>query len=369
MGKRVNTAVWIEKQNRWKINVQKDGVRKTFYSSIPGRNGMREANKKADAWLDENILNTNIKINGLLDEYLADIKERTSEANLIKEKYHIDNFIRPALKNKKIDNLTEQDLQNILNKAYKTKDSDGNEVFRSKKTLENIRGTINAFIKFCRKRKLTTLFPEDLSIPKGARTKPKRILQPDDLIKVFSIDTTVLRGKRCFDEYIYAYRFALITGLRPGELRGLKRKNLNGHSLIVENSINVHNQITDGKNTNATRMIYLSDTAYDIINSQLELKPNAEYIFDIASTSTFLHRWNKYCEENNITVISLYEMRHTFISIVKNLPEGSVKEIVGHSKNMDTFGIYGHKFHGDDQKTANLIEDIFAKILNPKNET
>lgn len=62
-------------------------------------------------------------------------------------------------------------------------------------------------------------------------------------------------------------------------------------------------------------------------------------------------------------------MRHTFISIVKNLPEGSVKGIVGHSKNMDTFGIYGHKFHGDDQKTANLIEDIFANILNSKNET
>lgn len=30
MGKRVNTAVWLEKQQRWQIKVQKDGVRKTF---------------------------------------------------------------------------------------------------------------------------------------------------------------------------------------------------------------------------------------------------------------------------------------------------------------------------------------------------
>lgn len=27
MGKRVNTAVWLEKQQRWQIKVQKDGVR------------------------------------------------------------------------------------------------------------------------------------------------------------------------------------------------------------------------------------------------------------------------------------------------------------------------------------------------------
>lgn len=55
MGKRVNTAVWLEKQQRWQIKVQKDGVRRTFTSSKPGRTGQREVNRKADAWLDEGI--------------------------------------------------------------------------------------------------------------------------------------------------------------------------------------------------------------------------------------------------------------------------------------------------------------------------
>ena len=52
MGKRTNTAVWEEKYQRWRIAVQKDGVRKQFYSSTPGRTGQREANAKADQWLD-----------------------------------------------------------------------------------------------------------------------------------------------------------------------------------------------------------------------------------------------------------------------------------------------------------------------------
>ena len=61
--KRTNTAVWMEKYNRWQIKVQKDGLRKTFYSSTPGRTGQREANAKADAWLDENVDRKSTRLN------------------------------------------------------------------------------------------------------------------------------------------------------------------------------------------------------------------------------------------------------------------------------------------------------------------
>lgn len=53
MGKRTNTARWTGKM--WRIDVQQDGKRKSFYSSRPGRTGQREANAKADAWLDDGI--------------------------------------------------------------------------------------------------------------------------------------------------------------------------------------------------------------------------------------------------------------------------------------------------------------------------
>ena len=67
--KRTNTAKWMEKQQRWQINVQKDGVRKSFYSGTPGRTGQREANRKADLWLDEDIKNQNAKVNQIYLEY------------------------------------------------------------------------------------------------------------------------------------------------------------------------------------------------------------------------------------------------------------------------------------------------------------
>ena len=40
MGKRTNTAVWLDKYGRWQIKVQKDGQRRTFTSSKPGRTGL-----------------------------------------------------------------------------------------------------------------------------------------------------------------------------------------------------------------------------------------------------------------------------------------------------------------------------------------
>ena len=42
MKKRTNTAFWVEKEKRWCIAVQKNGTRKRFYSSTPGRTGQRE---------------------------------------------------------------------------------------------------------------------------------------------------------------------------------------------------------------------------------------------------------------------------------------------------------------------------------------
>ena len=79
MKKRVNTAFWVEKESRWCIAVQKNGTRKRFYSSTPGRTGQREANAKADAWLDDSIRDGKKKVAALyaqwVEETEADLRD------------------------------------------------------------------------------------------------------------------------------------------------------------------------------------------------------------------------------------------------------------------------------------------------------
>ena len=82
MGLRTNTAVWLPNQNRWQIKVQKDGVRRTFTSTKPGRTGQREANRKADAWLDEGIRSTTKRCADVWAEYMISVKATGGTSNI-----------------------------------------------------------------------------------------------------------------------------------------------------------------------------------------------------------------------------------------------------------------------------------------------
>ena len=364
LGQRTNTAVWVDKYQRWQIKVQKEGVRKTFYSSKPGRTGQREANSKADAWLDLGIENPNRKVDELLDEFLLNIKEKTSNANYRKESTHVNRYIRPAIGRKKISSVTLEDLQTIIDKAFRTTNfKQDQEHELSRKSLMNIRATISAFLKFCRRKNLTNLTGDLLEIPKAARYQTKRVLQPESLRLLFNVDTTLYYGKRVFDPYIYAYRFAVLTGIRPGELRGLEKVDIHRNTVHLNKSINYHGEITRGKNANAVRTVVLSPLAMQVLAAQLAAEPKGKYVFPILSTRAFRACWQRYCRANDIEVISLYELRHTFVSIAKTLPEGMVKSIVGHSAQMDTFGIYGHALTSDAEDTSEALQLRFESLL------
>lgn len=358
MGKRVNTAKWDECAQRWKINVQKDGKRRSFYSSVPGRNGQREANAKADAWLDDGIENAASRVDTLFEEYLADLKIRTSYSNWRGEEYRWRVWIKPELGHMKLSRVTDQSLQDVINKAY--------TAGKSKKTLVGIRATLAGFFKYCRKCKASSYYPENIIIPNGASSGARSVLQPEHMRTLFSVDTTMLNGKRVFDDFIFAYRFQVLTGLRPGELIGLMRGDIHGTSIHISRSINIHREITTGKNANAIRSIALSQLATDVLQDQL-LQYDDLYIFgNITSEDNYRKRWKKYCEANGIPYVTPYELRHTFVSIAKILPDGQVKALVGHSQNMDTFGIYGHEINGEQKKTAAEINSLFKHILAPK---
>ena len=78
MSKRTNTAVWQEAYSRWRVAVQKDGQRRYFYSSTPGRTGQREANRKADAWLEDGIGAKVGRVEDVYKLWIEGLKQTTS---------------------------------------------------------------------------------------------------------------------------------------------------------------------------------------------------------------------------------------------------------------------------------------------------
>ena len=354
MSTRTNTASWVESRNRWQIKVQKDGERKMFVSSLPGRNGQREANRKADTWLDDGIVNENQRVNDLFAEFEKSIVASASTTDIRQVKTMGSVWILPAIGSKKISALCDQDIQDIYDAA--------NAKGRSRATIRDIRAVANRFFKWCRRKKYSTFWPEDTHIPQGARLKGKRIVQPADFIKFFNIDTYEYYGKRVKEPYILAYRFAILTGMRPGEMRGLKKSDCHGSRIYIKGAINSYDEHTQGKNDNAIRKVQLSALAQQVLETQLQ-QGTGEYVFDMPADEVYRKHLKRFCEDNNISYVSPYELRHTFVSAVKQLPEGLVKELVGHSRNMDTFGTYGHALDGEDEETSIAIIDVFERLI------
>ncbi len=370
MSKRTNTAKWMENRKHWRIDVQKDGMRKAFYSSLPGRKGQRECNAKADNWLDGDIIDQNIRVEKAFKHFIESMKENQNISSghwkkyQSKGKYHI----LPIIGKKKVSSLTDDDLQQIIDKAYNHKDKTQP---LSKKTYAGIRECVNSFIKYCRRKKLTTIFPE-LELPKNARTGERKILQPEDVKILFSKDYTFLRGKEVLDIYVNAYRFEVATGLRPGEIKGLKWMDIIEKTVKLQRSINAKNEITNGKNKNAIRHFTLNSISMMILELQKNMLSHlgikSEYVFpnkygEVANQSSYYKRWTIYRDYHHLSKATTYELRHTFVSIVKTLPEGLLKQVVGHSKDMDTYGVYSHEMIGDSELTALEIEKIFKKVL------
>lgn len=166
MKKRTNTAVWIEKENRWCVSVQKNGQRKRFYSGTPGRTGQREANAKADAWLDDNIHDGRKKVSALYAEWLEDISLTcgTSYLDQCIPVWEPTTFCRSsgaahrrAHRRAICKSASTCPLKSAA--CAKTITAQTSSEPLSRKTLMTIRATETRFVKWCRHNKYTALNP------------------------------------------------------------------------------------------------------------------------------------------------------------------------------------------------------------------
>ena len=353
MGRRTNTAVWEEKYSRWKINVQKDGRRRSFYSSKPGRTGQREANKKADEWLDQGVESRRKTVDDVWPEFLKQKQLTTSEDNWRPMVGRYNKWIGPRIGRKRLESLTDRDLQDVLDAAQ--------AAGKSKKTIKNIRTDMMGMMKFARKAKYTAYIPEDVEVPAGARYKGKTILQPDGLAILMRSDMTTWRERPVQDPWVHFYRLAVLTGMRPGELIGLRWEDVDfkRQCIHLHGSQTIYGRRTQGKNENALRTVPLSSRAMRELEAQHLLTGDRRQVFPGHKTEYFLDRWKVYCRHNGIPPCTLYELRHTFISIAQKLPEGQLKAMVGHSQNMDTYGIYAHHVDKQEEAISAALDDLF----------
>lgn len=369
MKDRTNTAVWCEKEKYWRIRVQRDGTRRSFYSSVPGRTGQRECNAKADAWVKDGIVSASIKVEKLYDTWIEELKVRTGKSHWTLYQGFGSNYVKPCIGKKKLEIINEQHLQDVILYAHKIGNKGNGLAY---KTLKGIRDCLVAFIKYARKCKATTLLPENLTIPTTAAKSKRDTLQPGDLKILFSCDKT-LENKKAVDEwFIHAFRYEVVTGMRPGEMCGLMETDLQENICMINRAINVHGEVTSGKNENALRSYFIPRLGLEILEDQKAMLKKegviSPYIFpapdcDHFNQQTYYKHWVRFRDYNGISKRTPYELRHTFFSANKKVPVELLKSMGGHGKDFDTQGTYGHVLEGEARQTALLVDKTFRKLL------
>lgn len=345
---------------RWRIQVQKDGKRYSFSSKTPGAKGRKEVIQKYDKWYygeasgEKSVLTVS-------KQYLEDVKMRKGEHSAAYEQYerYIRLYIVPVCGSKKICKMTLRDWQTLINEAS------GRKKDLSEKSLKTLRAIIMSIVKFGYQDYQCELLRGTLYIPQGHFKKEKEILQRDDVRRL-------LEPSELWYHPLFA--FLLVTGMRPGEALGLRLSDLENDRVIIRRAVNSRGQITEGKNENARRIVPIDGLAKSIIHKTIrrneDMNLATDWIFcspdgSVGNQSTMRNHWLQLKKERGLSG-TVYSLRHTFISMMKNvMPEQMIKDIVGHSVSMDTFGTYGHILNDETHKAAEIISLVFTET-SPK---
>lgn len=359
---RTNEATWSDSAQRWRIAVQRDGERKQFYSSKAGRKGKLEAERKADEWLERGEIKE-MRFGEAYDKFIEDKKRECGTSWIVQLQTMGKLHLKPTLEHKYVSSITQNDWKSCV--------LDAHERGLSRKTLTNIRAAITNFATWCEDAGIEIKRIKQIKLP-DAPVKEKVILSTDDIKTLMTVDTLQWRGhpSRCW--YINAWRLMVVLGLRRGEVCGLQRDDVKDGKLTINRSVNCHQEITKGKTKAANRTIVIPAHAQKILDDQAALLRSAgivsRWLFPdgdgcMSDPNNVYKRWKSYADQHGIKS-NLHELRHTHISLMQDtVPENMLKRMVGHTKNMDTFGVYGHEVDGEAAKAAALVDGVFNSLI------
>lgn len=184
--------------------------------------------------------------------------------------------------------------------------------------------------------------------------------------------------------YENQFRFVLQTGLRTGELIGLRWEDIDfeNRTLTISRSMEYRYsvgewRIGEPKSKSGYRTVPLTDEAIYILKNQKEknkkIKEIQEGWEDIVflcrkgtpiKNSTYDSALFKVCDKQNIDRFSMHVLRHTFATrcIEGGMKPKTLQKIMGHSNIGITMNLYVHITEDEKQQEIDLVADAL-KLL------
>lgn len=348
------------KDGRYEWRQKVDG--ETRYLSAKS---MKELREKVKMIADLPVIKEKYKVDEWFQKWLETyIKPLKKQATYDQYRIIYNNQIKPVIGSRKLSTLKTYDIQHVIAVM--------NEKGLATKTMKHAKSIMDIALKKAESEKIIPKNPVvNIEIP-VKQAKPRKTLTLEELSKLFK----AMENSR----WIWSVKFALVTGLRRGELLALRWTDIDYQSKRI--TVDESNSLTGLGDTKNSKIHYvpLSDKAIEYLKMQKEmlerefnpivynedLKKSA-LIFpnesgEMIRPGSYYTLIRRFSIKADIKA-SPHCFRHTFVYLTRgNIPLKDLQNILGHSESTTTLDIYGNMLNDSNDKNIEQIDKAFNNI-------
>jgi integrase len=368
--KRANNegSLYQRANGTWRAQVTING-RRLSYTAKSQKEGLRwnrEMLNQIDAGLT--FENSKMRIEDFMKNWLKSIESNVRPGTVVQYTQVTRDYILPELANMELGKLTSQRIQElyVMHKFNGVGD-------RSVRTTHAV---LHRALNYA--KSIGALYQNPASSIKAPRYRAKEMMFFDqDQVKKF-----LSFAKENKDRYYALYKLAVTTGMRQGELLGLKWIDFDEprSTLLVNRQLKRKKGagfvFAPPKTKAGVRSIVLGDDSKNSLRSQKELlyrdkliagsrwKENGLIFPSTIGTPTIpsklIIRFKQLIKDAGLPVIRFHDLRHTAATLMLNngVPIIVVSKRLGHSQPSITLDVYGHLITSMQNESAELMDRI-----------
>jgi integrase len=342
--------IYRRKDGRWVGQYEVGGKRRYIY----GKTRKEVAGKLTRAMTDRDAGMTfdagSLRVGDYLDRWLDSIRDTLRRRTWIRHEEIVRLHLKPCLGGIKLDRVNPLQVQSL----YRSKLDSG----LSPRTVQIIHATLYKALKQAVK---WTLIPRNIAEYVDPPKVPRKEINPLSEEQVKRL-LAAAQG----NELEALYVLAVHTGMRSGELLGLRWKDVDLEGGIVQVRRSVFNGCIEApKSANGNRSIRLTGTSMRALR---EHERTSEWVF-CTNVGTTISVRNLHSRSWKPLLVRaalphntrFHDLRHTCATLLltKGVHPKIVQEMLGHSSITITLDTYSHVLPNMQEKAVEAMEDIF----------
>ena len=285
---------------------------------------------------------------------------------------YIHNHIRPNIGEIPLEKLTSLDLQKFYKKLLTQGRVDrveakGQPKGLSAKTVRNIHQILSSSLKLAQEQRLILTNPaEGCALPRVEHQEMKT-LTTVQLASFFR----EARESGVFE----LYYLELATGLRRGELLGLKWEDVDlqrGDLRVRRQVSRINGDVVEAplKTKNAYRTLPLAEDTVSVLKEQRKKVGNSPWVFPSPnggpiSPDSVLHMLHRVLKRAGLPKVRFHDLRHTFatLALQNGVDVKTVSGILGHFSAGFTLDTYAHITSAAQRQAAQTMGSVLAGTI------